>query len=79
VVFMGADTYEKDLENGPRMGIGKNCHIRNAIIDKDAHIGDGAVLINKDNLENAERDGIIIKDGIIIVPKGVNVPAKYVL
>lgn len=79
VIFMGADTYEKDLENRPRMGIGKNCHIRNAIIDKDAHIGDGAVLINKDNLENAERDGIVIRDGIIIVPKGVNVPAKYVL
>jgi glucose-1-phosphate adenylyltransferase len=79
VVFMGADSYETDTGKGPRMGIGKHCHIRNAIIDKDAHIGDGAVLINKDNLENAERDGIIIKDGIIIVPKGVNVPARYVL
>jgi glucose-1-phosphate adenylyltransferase len=79
VILMGADSYEKDPESGPRMGIGKNCHIRNSIIDKDAHIGDGAVLINKDNLENTERDGIVIKDGIIIVPKGVNVPEKYVL
>ena len=61
------------------MGIGQNCHIRNAIIDKDVSIGDGAVLINKDSLVNAERDGIVIHDGIIIVPKGVNVPPRYVL
>jgi len=59
--------------------VGTNCHIRNAIIDKDVSIGDGAVLINKDSIENGERDGIVIRDGIIIVPKHVNVPARYVL
>ncbi|MBN2038000.1 MAG: glucose-1-phosphate adenylyltransferase [Chitinispirillaceae bacterium] len=79
VILMGADTYEFESKEGLRMGIGQNCHIRNAIIDKDAHIGDGAVLINRGNLENTERDGIVIRDGIIIVPKGVNVPARYVL
>jgi glucose-1-phosphate adenylyltransferase len=79
VIHMGADTYETEVKGNLRMGIGQHCHIRNAIIDKDVHIGDGAVLINKDNLENAERDGIVIRDGIIIVPKGVNVPARYVL
>jgi glucose-1-phosphate adenylyltransferase len=79
VVLMGADFYETDTYEGPHVGIGKNCHVRNAIIDKDVCIGDGAVLINKDSIVNGERDGIVIKDGIIIVPKGVNVPPSYVL
>jgi glucose-1-phosphate adenylyltransferase len=79
VILMGADSYENHDAPAPHIGIGKNCHIRNAIIDKDAHIGDGAVLINKDSVENGERDGIVIRDGIIIVPKGINVPSKYVL
>jgi glucose-1-phosphate adenylyltransferase len=79
VVLMGADSYERKGRNAPHLGIGANCHIRNAIIDKDVCIGDGAVLINKDAVENGEKDGIVIKDGIIIVPKGVNVPARYVL
>ena len=79
VILMGADSYETGTKTAGRMGIGQNCHIRNAIIDKDVSIGDGAVLINKDSLVNAERDGIVIHDGIIIVPKGVNVPPRYVL
>jgi len=79
VILMGADTYETEQPDKPNIGIGKNCHIRNAIIDKDVCIGDGAVLINKDSIENGERDGIVIHDGIIIVPKGVNVPPRYVL
>ena len=79
VVLMGADSYATETESEPLIGIGRNCHLRNAIIDKDVRIDDGAVLINRDSLENGERDGIVIKDGIIIVPKGVNVPARYVL
>jgi glucose-1-phosphate adenylyltransferase len=79
VVLMGADYYETASSTGPHVGIGRNCHIRNAIIDKDVSIGDSAVLINKDSIVNGERDGIVIKDGIIIVPKGVTVPPSYVL
>jgi len=79
VVFMGADSYGAESKKGPCSGVGQNCHIRNAIIDKDVCIGDGAVLINKDSIVNGEKDGIVIRDGIIIVPKGVNVPPRYVL
>jgi len=79
VILMGADTYETAGHSGPHIGVGQNCHIRNAIIDKDVSIGDGAVLINQDSMQNGEKDGIVIRDGIIIVPKGVNVPPRYVL
>jgi glucose-1-phosphate adenylyltransferase len=79
VVLMGADSYQNASLAGPRVGIGKNCHIRNAILDKDVSVGEGAVLINKDSVVNGEKDGIVVRDGIIIVPKGVNVPPRYVL
>jgi glucose-1-phosphate adenylyltransferase len=79
VVLMGADSYETDAHTGPHVGIGHNCEIRNAIIDKDVSIGDNAVLINKECIQNGERDGIVIRDGIIIVPKGTNVPPNYTL
>jgi glucose-1-phosphate adenylyltransferase len=79
VVLMGADHYQLNSSKANPVGIGFNCHIRNAIIDKDVSIGDGAVLINKDAIQNGEKDGIVIRDGIIIVPKGVDVAPRYVL
>ncbi|MDG5816340.1 glucose-1-phosphate adenylyltransferase [Chitinispirillales bacterium ANBcel5] len=75
VIFMGADYYD---EHGT-MGIGKNCRIENAILDKDVHIGDDVNLTNVENIQNGERDGIIIRDGIIAVPKGMHVPSGYTL
>jgi glucose-1-phosphate adenylyltransferase len=82
VIFMGADYY--DSEGSPSakhhpIGVGNNCRITNAIIDKDVSIGDGVPLVNPKNLQNAEQDGITIRDGIIIVPKGMRVPDGYVL
>jgi glucose-1-phosphate adenylyltransferase len=79
VVLMGADHYQLGSSRANPIGIGNNCHIRNAIIDKDVSIGNGAVLINRDSIQNGEKDGIVIRDGVIIVPKGVDVPPRYVL
>jgi glucose-1-phosphate adenylyltransferase len=79
VIFMGADRYDSEGSTGHPMGIGKGCRIRNAILDKDVSIGDGVQLTNERNLQNAEQDGIVIRDGIIVVPKGMRVPAGYVL
>jgi glucose-1-phosphate adenylyltransferase len=79
VIFMGADRYDSEGSSGHPFGIGKGCRIRNAILDKDVSIGDGVQLVNERNLQNAEQDGITIRDGIIVVPKGMRVPAGYVL
>ncbi|MHB8055664.1 MAG: glucose-1-phosphate adenylyltransferase [Candidatus Aminicenantales bacterium] len=75
-VMMGADYYESIAElregakNGiPPVGVGRNCEIRNAIIDKNARIGDGVKLVNVENLANRECDDVCIVDGIIVVPK----------
>jgi len=79
VIFMGADYFEPDTAKGPNLGIGKNCNIKNAILDKDVRIGDDVQLINVNNIQDGEKDGITIRDGIIVVPKGMTVPSGYIL
>jgi glucose-1-phosphate adenylyltransferase len=77
-LIMGADYYEpflerqKSLESGKiPVGIGKNSIIRRAIIDKNARIGSNVQIINKDRVEEAEReeDGFYIRSGIVVILK----------
>lgn len=77
VVYMGADFYEKERHDGDGLGIGRNCVIQNAIIDKDARIGDHVELINKEGIVNGEKDGILVRDGIIVVPKSTRIPSGF--
>lgn len=78
VVMMGADCYEADIEhNGaglPKMGIGRDCHIENAIIDKNARIGDKVVISPKGKSPDAEGDGFYIRDGVVVIPKNSVIP-----
>lgn len=78
VVFMGADSYDIDTDKPVKMGIGKNCIIKNAILDKDVRIGNGVQLINKENIVNGVKDGVHVRDGIIVVPKGTHVPDGFI-
>ena len=77
-LIMGADIYQPleqrqaDLERGAvPVGIGANTVIRRAIIDKNARIGRDVQLINKDHVEEAQREeqGFHIRNGIIVVIK----------
>ncbi len=79
-VLMGADFYESEAlqsENAkagiPNVGIGEKCLIQNAIIDKNARIGDNAVIANTKNLDNFDADNYYIRDGIVIVPKDATI------
>ncbi len=85
-VLMGADFYESDTlqaENAhagiPDIGIGEKCLIQNAIIDKNARIGDNAVIANTKNLDNHDSDNYYIRDGIVIVPKDATIPPDTVI
>jgi glucose-1-phosphate adenylyltransferase len=72
-IIMGADYYAND--NGPEpadlppMGIGKNCIIDHAIIDKNARIGDDVVITPQGKADDFDGDGFYIRDGIVVVPK----------
>jgi glucose-1-phosphate adenylyltransferase len=76
VLMMGADFYQTleemraDLECGrPRVGVGANCQIRGAIIDKNARIGERVNILNEERRLDYDGDGFIIRDGIVIIPK----------
>jgi len=77
-ILMGADFYDVDNAargGAPEVGIGKNCVIEQAIIDKNARIGDGCVVTPEGKPENMDGDNFYIRDGIVIVPKNATLPA----
>jgi len=79
-VIMGAGDFEDEPPPGlTSQGIGHDCHIRNAIIDMDARIGDGCRLINDGAVQEADGDGWHIRDGVIVVPKGATVRSGTVV
>jgi glucose-1-phosphate adenylyltransferase len=73
VILMGADYYEADLGRNagevPNMGIGRGCDIRNAIIDKNARIGDNVVISPEGKDKEMNGEGFYIRDGIVVIPK----------
>ncbi len=87
VVMMGADLYEfrdkptgKDGASIPRLGVGKNCKIRHSIIDKNARIGDNCVLDPEGKPDGVYAGGaVIIRDGVLVVPKGTIIPPNTVV
>lgn len=85
-IIMGNQEYEtidernNNQEKGkPNLGIGKNCIIRNAIVDMNCYIGDNVHLINRDGVQEAEGDLYHIHDGIIIIAKGTIIPNNTVI
>lgn len=79
-VIMGARFYEaKTPDAGVGLGIGRNCEIRNAIVDLDARIGDGVKIVNKDKVQELRTDNWTICNGIVVVPRGAVIPPGTVV
>lgn len=77
-IVMGNDYFESiekivKAEEIP-LGIGANCEIENAIIDKNCRIGNNVTIKGGDELEDAETDEYCIKEGIIVLKKGATIP-----
>ena len=75
-IIMGNDFYEniEDLNETIPMGIGNNCHIENAIIDKNCRVGDNVIIKGNPELKDIETDTHCIKNGIIVLKKGAVIP-----
>ncbi len=79
---MGADSYESletirqhELDpNSAPMGIGANCRIEQAIIDKDCRIGNNVVIRGHASLQDTDTDTYVIRDGVIVLKKRAYVP-----
>jgi len=85
-VVMGADFFESSEELArnaakglPPIGIGCDCEIRNAIIDKNARIGNGVRLINARGAQDERADHYCIVGGIIVIPKNAVIPDGTVI
>ncbi|MEH1935892.1 MAG: glucose-1-phosphate adenylyltransferase [Nostoc sp.] len=82
-LLMGADFYQASVERQCNVekgdipvGIGTDSIIRGAIIDKNASIGHDVKIINKDNVQEADREGqgFYIRSGIVVVLKNAVIP-----
>jgi glucose-1-phosphate adenylyltransferase len=85
-IVLGSDYYESEesIENNaerdhPRVGIGKNTRIENAIIDKNARIGDNCVIAPEGKPENVDHPLYFIRDGVVVIPKNGVVPHGTVI
>ncbi len=72
-IIMGADYYD-DSGNIP-IGIGENCDIEGAIIDKNVHMGQGVSIRPFPRGTEIENDTYSVKDGIVVVPKRTILPS----
>jgi glucose-1-phosphate adenylyltransferase len=80
-LVLGADYYEtlEELERNnargiPPVGVGDDTVVERAIVDKNARIGRGCRIVNRDKVEVADGDGYYIREGIVIVPKNAVIP-----
>ncbi len=87
-LLMGSDFYESFMEresnlklNEIPVGIGSGTTIRRAIIDKNARIGKNVMIVNKERIEEANREeqGFYIRSGIVVVIKNRTIPDGMVI
>jgi glucose-1-phosphate adenylyltransferase len=87
-LIMGADFYEPysirkaKLDQGKvPVGIGANSTVRKAIIDKNARIGRNVMIVNKEGIEEANREdnGFLIRNGIVVVIKNALIPDNTII
>lgn len=85
-IMLGSDYYESAMSiaeheavGQPRIGIGENTRVENAIIDKNARIGNNVVISPAGKPENVDHPLYFIRDGIVIIPKNGVVPHGTVI
>lgn len=73
-VMMGNDyfeTLEKVIDpTETHLGVGNDCFIENAILDKNCRIGNNVIIRGSDELEDIETENYSIKEGIVVINKG---------
>jgi len=76
--YQNIDDMNEDMKNNRQlMGIGERCFINNAIVDKNCRIGNDVHINGGKHLEDFSNELYAIKDGIVVVKKGVTIPNNY--
>lgn len=81
-IMMGADYYDpqnRPLHGGVPLGIGVDCQIECAIIDKNARIGPGVVIRGFPQGTEIDQGNWVVQDGIVVIPKSTILhPGTYI-
>jgi glucose-1-phosphate adenylyltransferase len=72
-ILMGADYYDPTGEIP--IGIGENCHIEGAIIDKNVRMGQDVCIKPFPLGTDLDKDAYSVKDGIVVIPKRTILPS----
>jgi glucose-1-phosphate adenylyltransferase len=63
----------------PMLGVGSNCYIKNAIIDKNCRIGDDVRINGGLHIENIDLPLYSVRNGIVVIKKGAVIPNGFVI
>lgn len=81
-ILMGADYYDTPggaYPGGLPIGIGANCQIEGAIIDKNVRMGEGVIIKSFPRGTELEGENFVVHDGIVVIPKSSVIPAGTVI
>ena len=72
-IIMGAD-HDAQTVTGLKIGIGENCFIQGAIIDKNVRIGKDVSIKPFPRGTDIDDELFTVRDGIVIIPKNAAIP-----
>ncbi len=79
-IIMGANYFPWHDESlrgrvdGPQWpGVDEQSYIEGAIVDKNVSIGRRCIITNRERIQEGERKGFYIRDGIVVIPKNMRV------
>jgi glucose-1-phosphate adenylyltransferase len=85
-VIIGADRFETEAERAanlkrgfPSFTIGDGSVIQHAILDKDCRIGRNVRIVNERGTKEDEGTNYVIREGIIVIPRGSVIPDGTVI
>jgi glucose-1-phosphate adenylyltransferase len=74
-ILMGADYFDADTSaHAIPLGIGPNCYVDGAILDKNVRLGGGVVIKPFPRDQDLDRDIWFVRDGIVVIPKNTLIP-----
>jgi len=77
-IIMGADYYDPygiPPKGDIPIGIGADCQIEGAIVDKNARLGQGVVIRPFPTGTEIDKGDYVVRDGIVVIPKSTIIPA----
>jgi glucose-1-phosphate adenylyltransferase len=73
-ILMGADYYTPKKNPDVAIGIGRNCQIESAILDKNVQIGEGVIIKSFADSPDIDHELYFVRDGIVVIAKDTVIP-----